>query len=44
MGADWFFGQMRYGDKWRWHRKAFHPYFSSTAVTAYRDIEIKHAR
>ena len=44
MGADWFFGQMRYGDKWRWHRKAFHQHFSMTAATAYRDIETKHTR
>ena len=44
MGADWFFGQMRYGDKWRWHRKAFHQHFSTTAATAYRDIETKHTR
>ena len=44
MGSDWFFGNMRYGDKWRWHRKTFHQHFSPTAVTTYRDIETKHTR
>ncbi|KAF8578978.1 putative CyP450 monooxygenase [Ramaria rubella] len=44
MGANWFFGQHRYGDVWRWHRKAFHQFFNATVVTRYRDIETKHAR
>jgi len=43
LGVGWFFGVMRYGDVWRWHRKTFHQHFSSNAVLNYRDIEITNA-
>ncbi|KAF8515735.1 cytochrome P450 [Gautieria morchelliformis] len=42
MGFDWNFVAMRYGDRWRRHRKMFHQKFHPTPVGAYHSIQYKH--
>lgn len=44
MGFDWSFALMRYGQRWRRHRRTFHQYFHPTASIAYHDIQYKHTR
>ncbi|KAF8592280.1 cytochrome P450 [Ramaria rubella] len=43
MGFNWNFVLLRYGDKWRRHRRTFHQKFHPTAATAYYPIQTKHA-
>ncbi|KAF8506214.1 cytochrome P450 [Gautieria morchelliformis] len=43
-GFDWNLATMRYGDKWRRHRKMFHQSFHLTAVTAYTSIQEKRTK
>ena len=38
MGLGWSFALMRYGAIWRQHRRAFHKYFSPTAIPAWHPI------
>ncbi|KAF8513884.1 cytochrome P450 [Gautieria morchelliformis] len=44
IGFGWVLGLMRYGDKWRRHRKMFHQSFNLTAVTAYTSIQEKRTK
>ncbi|KAF8592281.1 cytochrome P450 [Ramaria rubella] len=42
--VDWNFVLMRYGDRWRQHRRIFHQKFHPAAVAAYHPVQAKHAR
>jgi cytochrome P450 len=44
MGQTWNFGFMRYGDKWREHRKLFHAHYQPKAVEKYTPIQTRAAR
>ena len=35
---------MRYGPKWRRHRKIFHHYFNQEATSKYRPMQLLEAR
>ncbi|KAF8589876.1 cytochrome P450 [Ramaria rubella] len=43
MGADWTFGFMKYGARWRLHRKTFLRKFHRTAARAFQPIQTKWA-
>ncbi|KAF8574681.1 cytochrome P450 [Ramaria rubella] len=44
MGYDWNFAFMKYGDRWRQHRKIFHHDFHANVVSQYKEKQLKHAR
>lgn len=44
MKNDWNIAFMRYGDRWRLHRKIFHQEFHSGAVSSFHGVELKYAR
>ncbi|KAF9473301.1 cytochrome P450 [Pholiota conissans] len=43
MGWDFSFGHMRYGDRWKKHRRMFHSQFQQSMVSKYWDIQRKEA-
>ena len=44
MGWDWAISLMRYGERWRSHRRALHKKFHAVAVAEYHPIQVKHTR
>ncbi|KAF8523698.1 cytochrome P450 [Hysterangium stoloniferum] len=44
VGWSWAFTLMPYGERWRQHRHAFHRRMSSTEVTQYIPVQVKHAQ
>ncbi|KIJ57190.1 hypothetical protein M422DRAFT_23283 [Sphaerobolus stellatus SS14] len=44
MGFHWNFVVMRYGDKWRRHRRTFHQYFNQHAIKAFQPVQTQCSR
>ncbi|KAJ7596548.1 cytochrome P450 [Mycena floridula] len=43
MGWDWSFGHMRYGERWKNHRRMFHKQFQASNVSMFLPIQLKEA-
>lgn len=43
MGWDWSFGHMRYGERWKNHRKMFHRQFQQSVAPIHRPIQLRSA-
>ncbi|KAJ3565313.1 hypothetical protein NP233_g7709 [Leucocoprinus birnbaumii] len=43
MGWDWSFGHMRYGERWKNHRKMFHRQFQQSVAPIYWPVQLKSA-
>ncbi|KAF9447473.1 cytochrome P450 [Macrolepiota fuliginosa MF-IS2] len=43
MGWDWSFGHMRYGERWKNHRKMFHRQFQQSVAPIYWPVQLKAA-
>ncbi|KIJ38757.1 hypothetical protein M422DRAFT_33150, partial [Sphaerobolus stellatus SS14] len=44
MGFDWNFVIMRYGDRWRRHRRSFHQRFNPGAILEYMPLQLNQTR